>query len=124
MNLTDVEVERAITYMVNQSGGKWTEPVSRTKATPPRSGKEIVETQCVKCHGTTNESWKAPLPRDHPTEQGLPVRVWRAACVTCHDAASTVAHADTYTSAAGVESCADCHGPGTSENVELVHKVR
>jgi len=52
MNLTDIEVERAITYMVNQSGGKWTEPVSRTKTTPPRSGKEIVETQCVKCHGT------------------------------------------------------------------------
>ena len=51
MKLTDTEVERAITYMVNQSGGHWTEPVSRTVATAPRSGKEIVETQCVKCHG-------------------------------------------------------------------------
>lgn len=51
MKLTDVEVERAITYMVNQSGGHWTEPVSRAAATTPRSGKEIVETQCVKCHG-------------------------------------------------------------------------
>ncbi len=51
MKLTDIEVERAITYMVNQSGGHWTEPVSRTAATPPRSGKEIVEAQCVKCHG-------------------------------------------------------------------------
>jgi cytochrome c5 len=52
MQLTDIEVERAITYMVNQSGGHWTEPVSRTAATPPRSGKEIVEAQCVKCHAT------------------------------------------------------------------------
>jgi cytochrome c5 len=52
MKLTDIEVERAITYMVNQSGGNWVEPVSRTAATPPRSGKEIVEAQCVKCHGT------------------------------------------------------------------------
>ena len=52
MKLTDIEVERAITYMVNQSGGHWTEPVSRTSPTPPRSGKEIVEAQCVKCHGT------------------------------------------------------------------------
>jgi len=52
MTLTDVEVERAITYMVNQSGGKWTEPVSRLSPTPARSGKEIVEAQCVKCHGT------------------------------------------------------------------------
>jgi cytochrome c5 len=52
MKLTDIEIERAITYMVNQSGGNWIEPVSRSAATPPRSGKEIVETQCVKCHGT------------------------------------------------------------------------
>ena len=51
MKLTDIEVERAITYMVNQSGGHWTEPVSRTAATATRTGREIVETQCVKCHG-------------------------------------------------------------------------
>ena len=72
MNLTAIEVERAITYMVNESGGKWTEPVSRTKATPPRSGREIVESQCVKCHGTgvggapktgDREAW---LPRAKP----------------------------------------------------------
>ena len=52
MKLSDVEVARAITYMVNQSGGRWTEPVSRTAATPPRSGKQIVEAQCTTCHGT------------------------------------------------------------------------
>jgi len=51
-NLTDTEIERAITYMVNQSGGRWTEPVSRTTKGAERSGKEIVEAQCVKCHGT------------------------------------------------------------------------
>jgi cytochrome c5 len=51
MKLTDIEVERAITYMVNQSGGHWTEPVSRTAATPPRSGKQIVEAKCISCHG-------------------------------------------------------------------------
>jgi len=50
--LTDTEIERAITYMVNQSGGHWTEPVSRVSKTPDRTGREIVETQCVKCHGT------------------------------------------------------------------------
>jgi cytochrome c5 len=52
MKLSDVEVARAITYMVNQSGGRWTEPVSRTAAAPPRSGKQIVESQCTTCHGT------------------------------------------------------------------------
>ena len=51
-NLTDTEIERAITYMVNQSGAHWTEPVSRTSKAAARTGKEIVETQCVKCHGT------------------------------------------------------------------------
>jgi cytochrome c5 len=51
-NLTDTEIERAVTYMVNQSGGHWTEPVSRTTKAPDRSGKEIVEARCVKCHGT------------------------------------------------------------------------
>jgi len=50
--LSDTEIERAITYMVNQSGGHWTEPVSRTSIAPERTGKQIVETQCIKCHGT------------------------------------------------------------------------
>jgi cytochrome c5 len=50
--LTDTEIERAITYMVNQSGGHWTEPVSRTARMPERTGKQIVAAQCVKCHGT------------------------------------------------------------------------
>ena len=40
----------AITYMVNQSGGHWTEPVSRTTKTPERSGEQIVQMQCSKCH--------------------------------------------------------------------------
>jgi cytochrome c5 len=52
IKLTDIEVERAITYMVNQSGGHWTEPVSRTSATPARTGKQIVEAKCTTCHGT------------------------------------------------------------------------
>jgi cytochrome c5 len=51
-NLSDTEIERAITYMVNQSGGRWVEPTSRTTKAPDRTGKEIVEAQCVKCHGT------------------------------------------------------------------------
>ena len=50
--LTDTEIERAITYMVNQSGGKWTEPISRTQTDPDRSGEQIVAAQCSKCHAT------------------------------------------------------------------------
>ncbi len=51
-NLSDTEIERAITYMVNQSGGHWTEPISRTTKTADRTGEQIVKAQCVKCHQT------------------------------------------------------------------------
>lgn len=49
-SLTDTEIERAITYMVNRSGGHWAEPVSRTVKAGERSGEQIVQAQCVKCH--------------------------------------------------------------------------
>ena len=51
-SLTDTEIERAITYMVNQSGGNWTEPISRTTRAPDRTGEEIVQARCSKCHET------------------------------------------------------------------------
>lgn len=51
-SLTDTEVERAITYMVNQSGGHWIEPVSTTAPAAERSGEEVVKAQCVRCHQT------------------------------------------------------------------------
>ena len=49
-NLTDTEIERAITYMVNQSGGHWNEPVSRTNRAAARTGEQIVSTRCSHCH--------------------------------------------------------------------------
>jgi len=50
--LTDLEIERAITYMVNQSGGHWAEPINKAAAAPQRTGEEIVREQCSKCHET------------------------------------------------------------------------
>ena len=58
---SDLDISRAITYMVNQSGGNWVEPIG--KSAPPvkvavpaeRSGRQIVQTQCGKCH-TTGEN--------------------------------------------------------------------
>ena len=52
LNLTDTEVERAITYMVNQSGGHWIEPVSRTTRATERTGAQIVSIRCSHCHQT------------------------------------------------------------------------
>ena len=51
-DLTDIEIQRAITYMVNRSGGHWTEPISTTSPVAERSGEQIVKTQCFKCHET------------------------------------------------------------------------
>jgi len=48
--LNDIEIERAVTYMVNQSGGHWSEPISRTAPTAERSGEQVVRAQCAKCH--------------------------------------------------------------------------
>jgi cytochrome c5 len=50
MNLTDLEIGRAITYMVNQSGGKWTEPASMKELSSVRTGQQVVQSQCFKCH--------------------------------------------------------------------------
>jgi cytochrome c5 len=50
--LTDTEIERAITYMVNQSGGHWAEPVSRTTRPAERTGEQIVSVRCSNCHRT------------------------------------------------------------------------
>lgn len=48
--LSDIEIERAIAYMVNESGGHWAEPISRKAPAAEHSGKQIVQTQCFKCH--------------------------------------------------------------------------
>lgn len=48
--LTDLEIGRAITYMVNQSGGRWVEPTSMTAMAAERTGEQVVQAQCAKCH--------------------------------------------------------------------------
>lgn len=50
LQLTDTELQRAITYMVNRSGGNWIEPVSTANPPAARTGEQVVTAQCAKCH--------------------------------------------------------------------------
>jgi cytochrome c5 len=38
--------------MVNQSGGKWFEPIDKKSPPTARTGEQIVKAQCSKCHQT------------------------------------------------------------------------
>ena len=51
-SLSDTEIERAIAYMVNQSGGNWAEPTDKKAKAAERTGEQVVNAQCIKCHGT------------------------------------------------------------------------
>lgn len=44
------EIQRAITYMVNQSGGNWVEPIDKSTPAKARSGEQVVKAKCVECH--------------------------------------------------------------------------
>ncbi len=49
-DLSDLEIARAVTDMVNRSGGNWAEPASPEDLATERSGEQVVSAQCVKCH--------------------------------------------------------------------------
>jgi cytochrome c5 len=67
-NLTDLEIRRAITYMVNQSGGKWVEPISRKSPPAERTGEQVVKAQCIKCH----QDGKGGAPRIGDRDAWIP----------------------------------------------------
>ena len=51
--LADVEVERAVAYMANNGGATWKEPpVAAARTTADRTGEQVVDAVCSKCHAT------------------------------------------------------------------------
>ncbi len=51
-SLTPLQIERAIVYMVNASGGDWVEPPDPRPAGSERSGAEVYQQHCSLCHAT------------------------------------------------------------------------
>lgn len=79
--LSDIEIERAITVMVNRSGGNWIEPLGGATPAAVRSSAAIVSAACAKCHREglngaprigDREAW---IPR---LKKGLPALVQSA----------------------------------------------
>ena len=67
---------------------------------------------CVACHAT--DAWFDPIPNAN-------VNVWKVACTSCHDSASTAVHAQLNTLGVGQEGCEVCHGVGKLVAVQDVH---
>ena len=50
--LSRVELQRAIAYIVNESGGNWVEPAGPGQPAAGRSAAQVVQSHCVLCHAT------------------------------------------------------------------------
>ena len=61
--LSDTEIKRAVTYMVNRSGGRWIEPTDKKTKAAARTGEQVVQARCVECHQTGVKG--APKIGDH-----------------------------------------------------------
>jgi cytochrome c5 len=48
--VSDIEIERAVVYMVNRSGGHWVEPIGGATPAVLRTSEAIVQNQCANCH--------------------------------------------------------------------------
>ena len=65
-DLDDDEVKRAAVYMANKAGANWKAPaLPAARTTPDRTGEQVVQLVCSKCHATGRER-RAPDRRPRP----------------------------------------------------------
>ncbi|MDD5028313.1 MAG: OmcA/MtrC family decaheme c-type cytochrome [Rhodoferax sp.] len=72
---------------------------------------------CEVCHSPTAKKANGTTALENAANwYTMPTK---AACATCHDGASTVAHVDAQTTTAGYQTCVTCHGPNSSLGVDV-----
>ncbi|HEV3201594.1 MAG TPA: OmcA/MtrC family decaheme c-type cytochrome [Bryobacteraceae bacterium] len=79
--------------------------------------------KCYMCHVNGSEA-NFPIGKNPVADtQGLlnPAPATTSACTGCHQAKSTLAHANSQTDPKFGESCDVCHGTGTAYDVDKVH---
>lgn len=85
-DLDDVEVERAVVFMANQSGGKLKEPAAKTAAAAPETP---VQTQGAQVASATEPVTSSPTQQMKAaagdTAKADGKKVYAAACAACHD---------------------------------------
>lgn len=55
-SLSSLELQRAIVYIVNESGGNWVEPAGTRQPGAGRSGAQVVQSYCALCHASSFEN--------------------------------------------------------------------
>ena len=86
---------------------------------------------CTNCHRDANNSCSNSSSCGYGQTCGATGKcvnvAWQnptaRACITCHDADDSAAHAAQNTTSAGVEACPVCHGPGGIVEVSAVHNI-
>jgi cytochrome c5 len=87
-NLADVEVERAVVYMANQSGGKLKEPEAATAAAPAAAAPSAAQPPA---QGAQTASATPPVPESQQAKavtggagKADGKKIYDAACAACH----------------------------------------